>query len=116
MGSTKKRDELLATLFHDEIVPIGKACRLSGTRLLDMGPDPVRDSYYVRRTRTRMEPADFELDLATPEGVRAALGTLDLADGSPAITRLVERIIQLAPAFDELEDSSSVSPYVYAMF
>ena len=85
-------------------------------QLLAADLDGERESYHIRRERTSMEPADFELNLEDMDEVRRWLSDRWQGPGSEALAHLLEKILQLAPHFDSVEEVEDVSPDMYVMF
>jgi hypothetical protein len=78
------------------------------------GPPPEPGaSYFVRRPRTRLGRSEFELDLGDPH--RAA-GALERAWAGTPLRDLAKPLMKLAPAFQDVEERSEVSSFVYEMF
>lgn len=112
---------MLAALFDEVLMPIAQRMQAEGAEVFPLAPDVSWLSYYTRRKRSAMAPADFNsascADVAEFEQrLRAyweSLGRSELAAqaGQFATAARAARSAQAAlPAPD------NVSPYVYAMF
>ena len=114
---TKTRPEKsLAKLFDKEFARASRELSERGVELLSAGPDPSRDSYYVRRQKTTLEPADFEMDLQDWDEVARRL-TDQWTDGTADVgAKLSIKIIEMAPQFESVEQTEDVSPNIYVMF
>jgi len=112
---------MLGALFDEVLMPIAQRMQADGAQVFPLAPDVSWLSYYVRRKRSAMGPADFSSascsDLAEfEERLRAhwdGLGRQALsaqAGRFGTIARAAMAAQAKVPAKEEL------SPYVYAMF
>ncbi|MBM3301162.1 MAG: hypothetical protein FJY85_14550 [Deltaproteobacteria bacterium] len=109
-------DHTLLSFFQSELSETARSLREQGAQLLVPGPDSESTTYYIRRSKTRMEPADFELKLTDLAEVRQRLRGLWKGAEETTLGNLTDKILALAPHFDSIEDTEEVSPFVYVMF
>ena len=107
---------MLADFFRDEIVPTAEFLSQTRNRLLSTGTEESMDSFFVARVKTSLDPADFEINLNDLEEVKRRLHELWPGSGQDVVTRLITKIIDLAPHFDSTEELEDVSPFIYVMF
>ena len=119
MNSTD--DDSLGAYFDIVLMPMAARMRREGRTPFPLAPDVTWLSYYVRRKRSTMTPADFGAascaDIAQLEAQLAAhwhaLGRQQLAEAVAAVgaaARAARAAREPGPG------SAEVSPYVYAMF
>ena len=106
-------------LFDEILAPLAEVVRARGARLL--GDDTLSvDSYFSRPKRTRMEPADFDLELESGERFVDALMALWREEGITELEICRGDLIGLIKEFTEearnSEESADISPFVYAMY
>ena len=105
--------------FEEVLAPLAEIVRARGARLLD-DDAPSVDSYFSRPKRTRMEPADFDLELESGERFVDALMALWREEGITELEICRDGLIGLIKEFTEearnSEESADVSPFVYAMY
>jgi hypothetical protein len=120
-GGNDEVGEQLGALFDELLMPMAQRMREAGVDVFPRAPDVSWLSYYVRRKRSAMQPADFSSascgDVDQFEQRLAAhwqgLGRRELAAQAgrfAAIARAAQQAQAQLPAQGEL------SPYVYAMF
>ena len=105
--------------FEEVLAPLAEIVRARGARLLD-DDAPSVDSYFSRPKRTRMEPADFDLELESGERFVDALMVLWREEGITELEICRDGLIGLIKEFTEearnSEESADISPFVYAMY
>lgn len=108
MNSTEKQEKALTKFFNNEILPLhqkmGKTV-LSG--------DKEKESYFIVRERKTFDKKNFELSLGNEKEIIAALESI--LDGTP-LKPIAKKIMKLKPLFKEIQQSDSVSPFIYEMF
>lgn len=105
-------------LFDETVLPAAEKLARDGRQLFPIAPDPSASSYYIRRTRTRMTPSDFEVTgCDSAEAFCAALVSLwsredhgELVHLAPALASLADTLRRVAVPSDQ------VSPFIYQMF
>ncbi len=108
----------LGALFDTLLLPLAQRMQAEGIQAFPMAPDVSWLSYYVRRRRSSMGPADF--DSAACAGLaelEARLAAHWLALGRTELAAQAGQFAAAArvPAADGA-DGAELSPYVYAMF
>ena len=105
--------------FEEVLAPLAEIVRAKGARLLD-DDAPSVDSYFSRPKRTRMEPADFDLELESGERFVDALMALWREEGITELEICRDGLIGLIKEFTEearnSEESADISPFVYTMY
>jgi hypothetical protein len=112
---------MLGALFDEVLMPIAQRMKADGIQAFPLAPDVSWLSYYVRRKRSAMGPADFSSascgDVAEFEQRLCAhwdgLGRHDLAAQAGQFAK-VARAAMAAQAGQPAK--ADLSPYVYAMF
>lgn len=117
MSSTKTdSDKTLTEVFEKEFVRAAEQLREAGISPLEIGFDDALSSYYVKRKKLQLERKDFELDLDDPEDIKRRFRQGWSEAEAKVLEGLVDKILALANVCDEVEQSTDVSPFVYAMF
>ena len=118
-GEPSAAESAAERFFDDVLTPLAEAVGARGAMLLDGGASPV-DSYFSSPKRTRMEPADFDLELESGERFVDALIALWREEGITELATRRDDLIALVEGFAEearnSEGSADVSPFVYAMY
>jgi hypothetical protein len=106
-----KRARGLDQFYDAYLRPLAEARR----RAAASGAEPTGpvSSYFVPRSRTRLSRRDFELRLGDP---RQAAATLEQAWAESPLRGLAKPLMKLAPTFQDFEERSEVSSFVYEMF
>ena len=114
----RKTDAALRSFFTSEMLPLAARLKSGGHRFLETSLDPRAGSYYVPRTKRRMDRADFEaLADLTPETLSRELTAFWRATGRDALLPLVPTLCKLASALRNTErPTDDVSPFVYMMY
>lgn len=111
----------LACLFDELLLPMAERMRASGALAFPLAPDVRWLSYYVRRKRSSMTPADFMGASCADAGeFELRLAAHWQALGRHELVAQVARFGSAARAAQALQSSApaeaELSPYVYAMF
>jgi len=108
----------LRNFFLDRLMPLADKRRGEGKVFFELKPDPRRETYYVARPKTTMEPNDFEISgLSSFEDFEAALRRLWTEQGCPELAELAPAVANLARMlYSREEPSEEVSPFIYVMF
>ena len=123
MNSTEQHNDgqleaQLGALFDEVLLPMARQLREAGDAPFPLTPDVSWLSYYVRRRRSFMTPADFtSASCADVAELAERLRIHWQAQGRDALAGQAERfaaVAQVLPAGRVAE--SELSPYVYAMF
>jgi hypothetical protein len=75
--------------------------------------DSDAESFFVVRTKTRLERSDFEVRLADEEQV---VETLERMWNGTPLASIPRPLLRLAKHFQKTEEKSEVSAFVYEMF
>lgn len=119
MNSTD--DDALGAYFDTVLMPMAAHMRAEGRLPFPVAPDVAWLSYYVRRKRSAMEPADFgSASCADIEQLEAQLSAHWQSLGRHQLAATVAKLGAAARTAREGRasgpGSAEVSPYVYAMF
>lgn len=112
---------MLGALFDEVLMPIARRMQADGTQVFPLAPDVSWLSYYVRRKRSAMAPADFSGASCSDVGqfeerLREhweGLGRHELA-AQVGLFGTAARAALAAQA--NVPAKAELSPYVYAMF
>lgn len=120
-GEPSAAESAAERFFDDILTPLAEVVGARGARLLADGAGaPPAGSYFSSPKRTRMEPADFDLDLESGERFVDALMALWREEGITELEICRDDLIALIEAFAEearnSQGSADVSPFVYAMY
>lgn len=112
-----EKDELLISFFQEEFKRAAELLSKEGVKLLVTEPDPNCETYYIQRQKTTIEQADFEIDLDNMEQLKQALEQLcKTPEERLILVDLFEKILNLAPLYESVEQTEEVSPFIYVMF
>lgn len=105
-------------LFERKLMTAAKNLRDAGREPFPRSGDPALSTYFLRRERTAMTRADFELPaLDSPEALRSALEAFWKARSAPELVELAPDLADLAgEARGDEQRSDDVSPFMYEMF
>lgn len=114
-------DAMLGALFDEVLLPIAQRMQAEGAQVFPLAPDVSWLSYYVRRKRSAMAPADFSSASCSHVGefeqrLQAhwqALGRHELAAQAGQFAKVAQAAME---AQEEVAPKVELSPYVYAMF
>lgn len=111
MSSTdRRRTEALTRFYEGYILPLS---RTNGMEVLDHSPPRAALSYFIKRTRTRMTRADFEVKLGDD---RQLAQTLESQWSGTPLRGLGKPIIKLVRRLPETEEQREMSASIYEMF
>ena len=104
--------------FERRLMPAAHALRARRGEPFPRTFDYAAATYYERRAKATMEPADFELpSIDSPQALSAALERFWKERSSPELARLAPDLAELAQEVRAgEEDSGEVSPFIYQMF
>ena len=106
----------LVEVFEREFSVAARRLQNMGLKPLETGFDQTASSYYVEREQTQLEKSDFELDLDDPDDVKRHFRRGWTREETEVLADLVDHILALADVCDDVEQSTDVSPFIYAMF
>jgi hypothetical protein len=106
----------LVDVFEHEFTAAARRLGRLGLQPLETGFDKAASSYYREREKTQLDPSDFELNLDDPEDVKRHFRRGWTKDETEVLEELVDKILTLADVCDDVEQSTDVSPFIYAMF
>jgi hypothetical protein len=106
----------LVEVFEREFAVAAERLREMGLQPLETGFDKTASSYYREREKTQLDRSDFELNLDDPEDVKRHFRRNWTRDETEVLEELVGHILALADVCDDVEQSTDVSPFIYAMF
>jgi len=113
MSSIDPQQARLLNRFYDRYLrPLSEARRRTVASRIQP-PCGSGSSYFVERPRTRLGRRDFELRLGDQH---QAARTLEQAWAETPLRNLAKPLMNLAPAFQDVEECSEVSSFVYEMF
>jgi hypothetical protein len=99
--------------FYDGYLhPLSLARQRAAASRAESAPTSV-SSYFVQRSQTRLSRRDFELHLGDEH---EAARTLEEAWSETPLRDLAKPLMKLAPMFQEVEERSEVSSFIYEMF
>jgi hypothetical protein len=107
------------TFFFEELVPLAKKLHSKNDSIFfQKKPDPITDTYFVRRKKVTMTPENFEFGgCNSPEDLKKSLISLWIAEGYSELPIIADAIVKLAISVHRIEEQSSeVSPFIYVMF
>jgi hypothetical protein len=107
------------TFFRDELLPLAATLKQAHGPFFPLGPDASVPTYYVARSKTRMDKADFEAaGTDGPAMLTADLSRLWQASGTPELVRVARSLADIARVGRkvETEHEGDVSPFMYAMY
>jgi len=104
--------------FERRLMPAARALRSRQGEPFPRGFDPAATTYYERRAKATMEPADFELpSIDSPQALALALERFWKERSLPELARLAPDLADLAAEVRaDDEESGEVSPFIYQMF
>ena len=110
MNSTEPIEAAALTRFHRKWI---LALSARGTVRLAKREAADPNTFFIRRKRTRMTPADFELGLADEKAIVSAL---QRAWSDSPLKPMAKPFVKLARRFEKYEQSAEISANVYEMF
>lgn len=116
--SREEKEQVAREFFRSELLPLAVKQRASGQRYFATGPDAARESYFVRRSKTRWTAADFESQsVAAPEALAKALADFWTRSGDAELAALAPQFAALAARVYDVDDQNdSITPFMYVMF
>ncbi len=111
-------EERIRRFFAEQLSPAAAAIRRRRGELFATRPDPQAETYYRRRSTTRMSAASYEVDgLGSVEGLETALRSFWESRGLPELASLSPGLTELARLLRPTEEQTDeVSPFIYVMF
>jgi len=120
MASTDpdQSSDLIRKFHAQELMPLAERLAKQGKTLFPTGADAKRASYYVKRAKTTMEKADFEVfGPGSIEDFQNALVQLWKQQGLPELAALAPGLAKIAESvYFREERDEEVSPFMYVMF
>jgi len=102
----RKSNRATRRFFDEELIPLGRELKASGTSLLQTHHAADAASYYILRARRHMAPKDFEWGGAdSPDTLQAALVRLWSDPASLPWRCLAPGLGELARALQRADDS-----------
>ena len=110
ISTDRSQTAALDRFFEKHIAPLRHRLDRSAPR---PGFDPVPDSAFLARRRTRLRKEDFELPFGDDARIAATLGRQWA--GTP-LERLPRELVALARQFGKTEERAELSSFIYEMF
>lgn len=105
-----KKRKILVEFYETHVLPLAAHPE---TARLEPSRDGEADSFYYVRPKTRLEKADFEVPLRDAAQVADTLSRM--WSGTP-LAAVARELLALTKQFDETEEKSEVSAFIYEMF
>ena len=104
--------------FSEELMPLAEKLRDEGKSFFAISPDPAAKTYYIKREKTAMTPASFELPgCDSLDSFEKALADMWTSQGYPELAALAPTLAKLAHSIYSVEEQGGeVSPFIYVMF
>lgn len=105
-----RQKKVLTEFYQDHILPLAahpETASLEPKRKTD------EESFFVVRTKTRLEKADFEVRLADEEQV---VETMERMWSGTPLESIPRPLMKLAKQFQKVKQKAEVSQFVYEMF
>ena len=117
MGATKHENDV-KKFFSKEVLPLSKKMKTDGKVFFPTAFDANAPSYYIKRKKTTMTKADFEVaGLESYESFGKAVEEMWRAQGEPELAALAPWLARLSKELYAAEEQSGeVSPFIYVMF
>jgi len=118
MSWTDSRD-IINILFKETLLPFHEQLKSRGEALIPLGPDSSLNSFYISRTKTRMDREDFEVAAyEDAAGFAVAMHCLWDIPSPLDLSGIVGQHAETARALAEEaeEQTEEVSPLTYVMF
>jgi|GEM_PF-3509557 hypothetical protein len=106
----QKQIEVLTNFYKQEIVPLSN---IYADSILDYACPDSNESYFIKRSNTRMTKQDFELKLADEQ---QAAKTIDSKWAATPLKGLGKKMLKLTPYFLKVKEKSELSSSIYEMF
>lgn len=106
----QKQIRVLTKFYRKEIVCLSD---LYADKILDSVSPDSDESYFSKRSDTRMTKEDFELKLADEQ---QAAKTIDLKWAATPLKGLGKKMLKLTPYFLKVKEKSELSSSIYEMF
>jgi hypothetical protein len=116
--SMTDNERAVKQFYYSQLLPLAKVLQIQGKTFFDKSFDSSCNSYYMKRSKTTMEPADFEsVNCPDVEAMEQGLIRMWTESGDSVLIELVPEIAALAQrlSLKEAQDEE-VSPFVYVMF
>ena len=105
-----KQKKLLVDFYEEHVLPLAAHPE---TASLEPRREDDEESFFVVRTKTRMEKSDFEVRLADEEQV---VETMERMWNGTPLESIPRPLLKLAKHFQKVEEKAEVSQFVYEMF
>jgi hypothetical protein len=108
-----EKEKILRSFYAERLLPLAKITRERGIELFPLSPDEGAASYYKERDDDGCYVHEINAEEITAQ-LKALWSTGELSE----LAELAEPLTSLAEILreQEEEDSSDVSPFIYAMF
>ena len=120
MSSTKADGAIpeVKKFFFEELMPLAEKLRDEGKSFFAVRPDPAAKTYYIKRKKTAMDPASFEVaGCDSFDSFEKALADMWTSQGYPELAVLAPTLLKLTKSIYSVEEQSEeVSPFIYVMF
>jgi hypothetical protein len=105
-----KQKKMLVEFYEEHILPLAAHPE---TASLEPKRKDDEESFYVVRTKTRLEKSDFEVRLADEEQV---VETMERMWNGTPLQAIPRPLMKLCKHFQRGEEKAEVSAFVYEMF
>lgn len=107
-----------SSFFLERLLPLARRLRAEKGALLPLGPEAGAGSYFLKRSRTTMAPAEFELPrLNAAASLAEALAELWRRRGRPELAPLAAEMAGWVESLRQTDpQSGEVSPFIYVMY
>jgi len=108
MNLTRKQKKMLTKFFKKELVPLK-----NDIDNINREKNKKRDSFFIVRDQKTLNEKNIKLCINREEEI---IDALELMWDNTRLKPLAKKIVSLSPLFKEIQQSDSVSPFVYEMF
>ena len=105
-----KQKKMLIEFYEEHVLPLAAHPE---TASLEPRRRDDEESFFVVRTKTRLEKSDFEVRLADEEQV---VETMERMWAGTPLATIPRPLMKLCKHFQRLEEKAEVSAFVYEMF
>jgi hypothetical protein len=123
MSSTKPNKAVpkIRKFFNKELMPLAESLQKEGGIFFALGPDPSANTYYIDRPRTKVSPADFEVEACNSgNNLKSSLIALWASQGYPQLSAIAPALCSLVRVCHEVEmeeeQKGEISPSMYVLF
>jgi hypothetical protein len=106
----EKQKKMLVEFYEEHVLPLAAHPE---TASLEPRRRDDEESFFVVRTKTRLEKSDFEVRLADEEQV---VETMERMWSGTPLAPLPRHLMKLCKHFQKVEEKAEVSAFVYEMF